>query len=66
VRRGRIVELIEVGAEDGIGIDEAAWHIDNPVAGSVVGLPIEGSSMHTLAWRWLSDTYPGIAESPRK
>jgi hypothetical protein len=66
VRRGRIVELKEVGTEDGIGIDEAAWHIDNPVEGATVGLPVEGTSIHTLAWRWLTDTYPGIAESPRK
>ena len=65
-RRERIVELKEVGAADGIGLEEAAWHIDNPTEGTVVGLPIEGSNMHTLAWRWLCDTYPGIAESPRK
>lgn len=65
-RRQRIVELKEVGGAHGIALEEAAWHVDNPTEGSVVGLPIEGANMHTLAWRWLCDTYPGIAESPRK
>ena len=58
---GRIVELCEVGAPDGISLADAAWHADNPEAGDVIAVGVEGS-VHTLAWRWLSEAYPGLAE----
>ena len=57
----RIVELKEVGAPDGISLADAAWHTDDPEPGDVIAVPIEGS-VHTLAWRWLSEAYPGLAE----
>lgn len=58
---GRIVELKEVGAADGISLADAAWHADDPQPGDVIPVPVEGSA-HTLAWRWLSEAYPGLAE----
>ena len=58
----RIVELREVGAPDGISLADAAWHSDDPEPGDVIAVPVEGS-VHTLAWRWLSEAYPGLAES---
>lgn len=58
---GRIVELKEVGATDGISLADAAWHVDDPEPGDVIPVPVEGS-VHTLAWRWLAESYPGLAE----
>ena len=58
---GQIVELKEVGATDGISLADAAWHADDPEVGDVIPVPVEGS-VHTLAWRWLSEAYPGLAE----
>lgn len=58
---GQIVELKEVGATDGISLADAAWHSEDPQAGDVIPVPVEGS-VHTLAWRWLSEAYPGLAE----
>ncbi|MEZ4321243.1 MAG: hypothetical protein R3F61_27455 [Myxococcota bacterium] len=57
----RIVELKEVGAPDGISLADASWHTDNPEPGDVIAVGVEGS-VHTLAWRWLSEAYPGLAE----
>ncbi|MEN0064857.1 MAG: hypothetical protein AAGA48_22115 [Myxococcota bacterium] len=56
----RIVELVEVGT--GISLDEAAWHAETPEAGDVIPVPVHGA-LHILVWRWLSEAYPGIAES---
>jgi len=56
----RVVELLEVG--EGISLDDAAWHADDPEAGDVVSVPVKGM-LHCLAWRWLSEAYPGIAEA---
>ncbi len=61
-QHGRIVELKEVGSADGISLADAAWHADDPAAGDVIPVPVEGS-VHTLAWRWLSEAYPGLAEA---
>ncbi len=58
----RVVELKEVGAADGISIADAAWHVDDPEPGDVIPVPVEGH-VHILAWRWLSEAYPGLAES---
>lgn len=58
----RIVELVEVGAPDGISVEEASWLVEGAAAGDVVPKPIEGC-LHILAWRWLSEAYPGLAET---
>lgn len=64
VVRERIVEMREVGGDEGIDTDEASWFADDPKTGDVVGVPVDhGQFMHCLAWRWLNETYPGIAES---
>lgn len=57
-----IVELLEVGAPDGISVADAAWHADDPQPGDVIATRVAGS-VHTLAWRWLSEAYPGLAET---
>ena len=60
----RIVEMVEVGGEGGIPVEQAAWHAENPVVGDVIGVPVDNAaSIHSLAWRWLSEAYPGLAES---
>jgi hypothetical protein len=56
----RVVELLEVG--EGISLDDAAWHAEDPEVGDVVHVPVKGM-LHCLAWRWLSEAYPGIAEA---
>lgn len=56
----RIVELVEVG--DGLSVEEARWHAEDPKPGDVVPVPVRGY-LHCLAWRWLSEAYPGIAEA---
>jgi hypothetical protein len=56
----RIVEMVEVG--DGISLDEAAWHAEDPKPGDEIAVPVRGL-LHCLAWRWLSEAYPGIAEA---
>ncbi len=56
----RIVELVEVGA--GITLEQAAWHAETPAEGDVIPVPVHGA-LHILTWRWLSEAYPGIAES---
>jgi hypothetical protein len=58
--RERVVELLEVG--EGISVEQAAWHATGPKMGDVVSVPVKGM-LHCLAWRWLSEAYPGIAES---
>ena len=61
---GRIVEMKEVGAEDGIDLDSARWHVEEPQLGDVVAVPVHNSHhIHTLAWRWLNEAYPGLAET---
>jgi len=62
VAAARIVELREVGATDGISVEDAAWHVEDPQPGDVIAVQVPGS-VHTLAWRWLSEAYPGLAES---
>jgi len=57
----RVVELLEVG--DGISVADAAWHADEPQPGDVIRVPVGEGLLHCLAWRWLSEAYPGIAEA---
>lgn len=59
---GRVVELREVGSPDGISVADACWHVDEPEIGDVIPVPVSGSA-HTLAWRWLAEAYPGLADS---
>lgn len=61
----RIVEMQEVGDEPGmIGVEQARWHAEDPAPGDVVAVPLHNAlNVHTLAWRWLSEAYPGLAES---
>jgi hypothetical protein len=59
----RIVELKEVGAPDGISVDEAAWHADRPVPGDQVPVPV-GGQLHLVAWRWLAEAWPNLMEAP--
>ncbi|MBT3218160.1 MAG: hypothetical protein HN348_03645 [Proteobacteria bacterium] len=66
LQRKRIVEFREIGEPGGITVEEAAWHTDEPESGEVVALPVEGEYLHTLAWRWLSEAYPGLAEVNRR
>ena len=64
VGSARIVEMLEVGALDGISLDQAQWHVEDPQLGDVIPVPVHNSlHVHTLAWRWLSEAYPGLAES---
>lgn len=58
----RVVELQEVGAPDGISVADAHWHTDDPEVGDVISVAVDGS-VHTIAWRWLSEAYPGLAEA---
>jgi hypothetical protein len=57
----RIVEMLEVGGPAGISVDEARWLEEDAVTGDVVPRPVEGY-LHVVAWRWLSDAWPGLAE----
>lgn len=61
-QRQAVVELREVGGEGGLSVEEAKWHTANPEPGDVVAVPVRGF-LHTMAWRWLSEAYPGIAEA---
>jgi hypothetical protein len=59
--RKRIVELKEVGVPDGVTVEEASWHVEDPTAGDVIAIPVEGS-LHLIAWRWLSAAHPALTE----
>ena len=62
-QRRRIVRLREIGGGEGLSIEEAQWHAEDPQAGDVVPVPVEGSDhIHSLTWRWLSEAYPSIAQ----
>ena len=59
----RVVEMCEVGPE-GVDMEDARWHSEDAELGDVVSIPVENSEhIHSLAWRWLSEAYPGLAES---
>ncbi len=60
VERRQVVELLEVGA-DAPGVEAARWHAEDPKEGDVVAVPV-ADGVHTLAWRWLSEAYPGLTE----
>jgi hypothetical protein len=54
------MEMREVG--EGISVEAARGYGDDPAVGDEVAVPVAGH-LHTLAWRWFSDSYPGLAES---
>lgn len=60
----RIVEMKEVGSPDGIDLESARWHVEDPHLGDVIAVPVHNNHhIHTLAWRWLNEAYPGLAET---
>jgi hypothetical protein len=59
VAKARIVEIVEVGA--GISEAEAGFLVEGARSGDVVARPVDGY-VHILAWRWLSEAYPGLTE----
>ena len=58
----RIVEVIEVGGPSGLSLSDARRMSGEAEIGEEVVVPVEGH-LHTLAWRWFSESYPGVAES---
>jgi hypothetical protein len=62
MERGTVLEMKEVGAVGGISIEDAAWHDPETLLGDLVAVPVEGY-VHGLAWRWLSEAYPGLCDS---
>ena len=62
-QRQRIVRLREIGGTDGLSIEEAQWHAEDPQVGDVVPVPVDRAiHIHSLTWRWLSEAYPSIAQ----
>ena len=59
IEQSRIVEMKEVGAEGGISIEEASWHAPDAQLGQLVAVQVSGY-LHSSAWRWLSEAYPGL------
>ena len=53
----RVVEMLEVGV--GLSLEDARWHAEDPKVGDAVAVPVSGL-LHCLAWRWLSEAYPGL------
>ena len=58
-RRHTIVRMTEVGAPEGIALEDAKWHKEDAVVGDLVGVPAQGP-VHILAWRWLSEAWPRL------
>jgi hypothetical protein len=61
VARSRVVELKEVDQPGGISLEDAAFLVENPSPGDVVTVPVEGHP-HVVAWRWLSEAFPGLSD----
>lgn len=57
----RIIERCEVGSR--IPLEDARFIDDSAEPGDVISVPIQHSSLHTIAWRWLCEAYPGLAEA---
>lgn len=56
----RVVEMVDVGEQ--ISVEQARWHAEDAKTGDVVAVPVAGH-LHCLVWRWLSEAWPGLAES---
>jgi len=49
---------------DGIPMTLARVHDPEARVGDAMTVPVDNAAhIHTLAWRWLSEAYPGLAES---
>lgn len=59
--REAVVEMLEVGAPDGIPLEQAAWHDADASPGDVVSVPVTGD-LHVVAWRWLSEAWPSLLQ----
>jgi hypothetical protein len=57
----RVVELKEVGPDDGITEEEAKWLDENAAEGDLIPVEVAGCP-HIPAWRWLSEAYPGLSD----
>jgi hypothetical protein len=57
----RVLEVREVGAPNGIGLKAARWHNADAQNGDLLPVPVR-EFLHTVAWRWLSASYPRITE----
>jgi len=57
-----IVEMREIGAEGGISVEEARWHIPDASIGDLIATKLPGF-LHSLAWRWLSEAYPALNDT---
>lgn len=56
----RVVQLLEVGDATGVTVEAARSFAADPQPGDVVAAPV-GGYPHTIAWRWLSEAFPGLA-----
>ncbi len=56
----RVVEMLEVGDE--LSTEEARNLRADARTGEVVGRPLGAQGLHILAWRWMSDAYPGLSD----
>ncbi len=59
--RGAIVEMLEVGSDDGISVEDASWHDAEASAGDTVAVTVAGD-LHIVAWRWLSEAWPSLRQ----
>jgi len=59
--REAIVEMLEVGASDGIAVEAAAWHDAEASPGDTVAVPVAGD-MHIVSWRWMSEAWPSLLQ----
>jgi len=56
----QVVEMLEVG--DGVSREEARSIRADARTGEVIRKPVGPGGVHVLAWRWMSDNYPGLSE----
>lgn len=59
--REHIVELKEVGGPTGMPVEEAAFLLEDPETGDVAVVEVH-DDLHLVAWRWLSEAHPGLAD----
>jgi len=59
--REHIVELKEVGGPSGMAAEEAAFLLEDPETGDVAAIELH-EDLHLVAWRWLSEAHPGLAD----
>lgn len=59
--RERVVELKEIDQPGGISLEDAAFLVEDPAPGDVVTVEVPGQ-LHVIAWRWLSEAFPGLTD----